>query len=273
MSHRFQDRVVVITGASAGIGAACARRFADEGARLLLVARGKAELERTAAGLNGRAIVHAADVADPEAQAGIIDRAVRDLGGLNVLVNNAGFNRRGAFGDFPAEDFGRIVDVNLRAPITLTRLALPHLLASRHGAVVNVASLAGRVPLAHEAVYSATKFGLRTFSMALSDELRGTGVTVSAVSPGPVDTNFIMADVDEVPDIVLSQPLSTADEIAALVLDCAADGRPERMAPRLGGHLATLGYLAPPLRRLLRPVMEWRGRRNKAKYKSRAPST
>jgi hypothetical protein len=137
------------------------------------------------------------------------------------------------------------------------------------GAIVNVASLAGRVPLPHEATYSATKFGLRAFSLALADELHGTGITVSVVSPGPVDTGFIMSDLDHVPDIVLSQPMSTADQIAALVLDCAADGKPERARPRVGGALATLGYIAPPLRRVLRPLLEARGRRNRRKYQEK----
>ena len=272
MPARFTDRAVIVTGASAGIGLAVARRFVDEGARVLLVARGAVELERAAAALaaRGTAIAHAADVADPVAQRGIVERAVAALGGVDVLVNNAGMNPRGAFEAQEAADLGRAIDVNLRAPVMLSRLVLPHLRRAGRGAIVNVASLAGRVPLAHEAVYSATKFGLRALSLALADELRGTGITVSVVSPGPVDTGFIMADLAHVPDIVLSQPMSTADQIAQLVLDCAADGTPERARPRLGGALATLGYVAPGLRRMLRPLLELQGRRNKRKYLARA---
>jgi short-subunit dehydrogenase len=105
--------------------------------------------------------------------------------------------------------------------------------------------------------------------MALADELRGTGITVSAVSPGPVDTQFIMADLSHVPDIVLSQPLSTAEHVAALVVACAVDGRVERATPRVSGGLATLGYLAPRLRRMLRPLLEQVGRRNKRRYIAR----
>jgi short-subunit dehydrogenase len=89
------------------------------------------------------------------------------------------------------------------------------------------------------------------------------------VSPGPVDTQFIMAELDTVSDLTMSQPLVTADEVAALVVASARDGRLERSTPRLSGALATLGYFAPPIRRVLRPLLERRGRRNKAKLRAR----
>lgn len=134
---------------------------------------------------------------------------------------------------------------------------------------MNVASIAGRIPVVHEAVYSATKFGLRAFSFALADELQSSGVTVSAVSPGPVDTDFLMEELDHVPDIVFAQPMSTADDIARLVLDCAADGAAERVMPRVTGCLATVGYLAPLLGKLVAPLMEHRGRQARAHYRER----
>lgn len=99
--------------------------------------------------------------------------------------------------------------------------------------MVNVASLTGKVPVPGSVAYSATKFGLRGFSMALADELRGTGVTVSCVSPGPVETQFIMAELDTVTDLTMSQPMVTADQIAALVVRCALDDKLERATPRL----------------------------------------
>ncbi len=271
MTARFHDRAVVITGGSAGIGLACAHRFVAEGARVLLVARGQVELDRAVAELapRGVAIAHAADVADPEAQRGIVQRALADIGGVDILVNNAGMHPRGRVEDHDADDLGRTVDVNLRAPIMLSRLVLPLMRRTGRGAIVNVASLAGRLPLAEAAVYSSTKFGLRVFSLALAEELRDTGITVSVVSPGPVDTGFIMDDLDTVSDVTLSQPMSTADEVAALVLDCAADGKPERAHPKVSGVLATIGYVAPQVRRMLRPLLEFQGRRNRRKYQQR----
>ena len=268
----FAGASVVITGASAGIGLACARAFAARGARLVLVARGQDGLDKAAASLASATTITtlSADVGDPAAHVRIVDAALGAFGAIDVLVNNAGFHPRGPFVTHGPEAFGQMVDVNLRAPIMLARRVLDPMLAAGRGAIVNVASLAGRLPLSHAAVYSATKFGLRAFSHALADELEGTGVTVSAVSPGPVDTGFIMDDLDHVPDIVLSQPMSTAEEVADLVVACAADGEPERAAPRVSGALTTLAYLAPRLRRALRPLMELQGRRNKQRYRARA---
>ena len=174
-------------------------------------------------------------------------------GGIDVLVNNAGYNHRGPVVDADPAELARIVDVNLRGPMLLTRFALPVLLQQPRASVVNVASIAGQVPLPGEATYSGTKFGLRGFSMALAEELRGTGVRVSIVSPGPIETGFITDDLESVPDIVFSQPMSSAEDVARAILDCADDGRLERTLPRITGLLATAGYLVPEIPRLLRP--------------------
>ncbi|HEY0194353.1 MAG TPA: SDR family NAD(P)-dependent oxidoreductase [Kofleriaceae bacterium] len=263
----------MITGASAGIGLASARLFMQAGARLVLVARGADELEKVRAELAQHGSVHAivADVADPDAAERIARGALDAFGAIHVLVNNAGKHARGPFLDQDRDALGAMVDVNLRAPVVLTRRILPHLIETGEGAIVNVASLAGMVPTAGGATYSATKFGLRALSMALADELRGTGVTVSCVSPGPVDTQFIMAELDEVSDLTMSQPLSTPEQVAAAVVACACDGKLERATPRISGALATLGYVAPALRRVLRPLLELRGRRAKQKLRERRP--
>jgi short-subunit dehydrogenase len=267
MAERFPGKVVVITGASAGIGAAAARRFVAEGARVVLAARGVSELEGLAHELGGtRALAVPTDVSDAAAAKALLERAEAAFGAINVLVNNAGYNRRGAVEHVPAEDLARIVDVNLRAPIVLTRLAIPYLRRAGGGAIVNVASIAGRIPLPEEATYSATKFGLRAFTFALAEELQGSGITVSAVSPGPVETGFILKELEEVPDVVFSQPMSSADDIAKLILECAADGSIERAHPASSAYLATLGYLVPQLPRLLRPLLERQGRAAKQAY-------
>ena len=239
---------------------------------MVLAARGRARLDELAdelRQLGGPVTVWPTDVADLASLPKLVDATVAEHGGLDVLVNNAGANARGPLDDYAADELARVVTINLAAPVVLTRLALPHLRRSSSGAVVNVASLAGRLPLAHEAVYSATKFGLRAFSFSLADELAEAGIKVSVVSPGPVDTGFIMDDLDSVPDIVLSQPVASADRVAELIVACAADGRRERVVAPMGRYLTTLGYLFPSLKRALLPAMMRRGRRAKARYRAR----
>jgi hypothetical protein len=269
MARRFEDKRVLVTGASAGIGAAAARRFADEGARLALNARRPGPLEELAAELRGRgaeAHVVPADVGRVDDCASLLPRVVEALGGLDVLVNNAGAHFRGPVESRSAEEIATMIDVNVRGPLVLSRLALPHLKRSG-GAIVNVASLAGKVPLPDAATYSASKFALRAFSLALAEELRDTDVSVSLVSPGPIiDTGFLMGSLEEAADVVFAQPMSTADEIAALILDSAHDGRRERAKPVSSSVLATAAYLVPGVRRVLEPVMKARGRREKARY-------
>jgi short-subunit dehydrogenase len=269
MARRFERKTVIVTGASSGIGEEAARLFAAEGANVVLAARSADALEHLAAAIGadgGVALAVPTDVADQGACAMLLEAAEARFGAIHVLVNNAGYNFRGAVEEAPAEELARILDVNLKAPVVLTRLALPYLRRAGKAAIVNVASLAGRIPLPYEATYSASKFGLRAFTFALAEELENTGITVSAVSPGPVETGFLLADVAEVPDVVFSQPMSTAAEVAALVLDSAADGTLERACPQVSGYLATAGYLLPQLPRLLRPILEYQGRAAKERY-------
>ncbi|UCH30703.1 MAG: SDR family oxidoreductase [Myxococcales bacterium] len=270
---RFDGKTVVITGASSGIGEACARKFVNEGARVVLAARSKEPLDRLAAELGGQvAEAVPTDISDVGACKNLLQQAVSRFGSIDVLVNNAAHNTRGNFENVPLEDILQIVHVNLRAPMVLTRIALPTMRAQGYGTIVNVASLAGRIPLDEEAPYSATKFALRIFSFALAEELRDTNIRVSVVSPGPVDTGFITdpSVIETVPPIVFAQPMSTADEIAGLILDSAADGARERAKPAFSGKLATLGYLVPAMRRVLMPVMERKGVREKKKYMERS---
>src|SRR5690606_8761101 len=205
---------------------------------------------------------------DAAAGEALMERVERELGSLHVLVNNAGYHRRGSVETVDAADLGRMIDVNLRAPIVLSRLAIPYLRKAGGGAIVNVASLAGRTPLPGAATYSASKFGLRVFTFALGEELAGSGIKVAAVSPGPIDTGFIMANIDSVADITFSQPLSTADQVAQAVMDLCVNEKREQSMPAASGFLTTLSYLFPALGRWLRPALAAKGRRVKARLKA-----
>ena len=257
---RFRDRTVIITGASLGVGRASAARFHQQGANVVLVARREAPLDQAAQELGApeRVMTFATDVTDNDGLARLVEATVERFGGLAGVINNAGAHARGPVETRTAAELAVMVDANLRAPIVLSRLALPHL-REAGGFIVNVASLAGKIPLDGAATYSATKFGLRAFSYALGEELRETNVSVSVVSPGPIDTTFIMDNLDEVDDIVFSQTMCTADDVARMIVDCAVDGRREREFPVGGGKLATLGYLVPRLRRVLKPRLMRKG--------------
>jgi short-subunit dehydrogenase len=261
----FRGRTVLVTGASLGVGRATAHAFHRAGASVVLVARQREALEQAAVGLE-RALVAPADVSDLAAMERVLHDTVERFGGLDGLVNNAGLHHRGAVAKRSPEEIAAMVDVNLRAPLVLSRMALP-LLARRGGFIVNVASLAGKVPLDGAATYSATKFGLRAFTYALAEELRGSGVTVSAVSPGPISTGFILDKLEEVEDVVFSQDLCSAEDVAAMILACARDGAVERQFPALGGRMATLGYLVPRLRRWMKPLLDRKGARVKARLR------
>ena len=270
-SAPFENKTVIITGGSEGVGAATARRFAQAGARLMLVARGKRKLEAIAEELRPRTEVRIAamDVCDEDACVNVFKKAEYDFEQIHYLVNNAGYHARGPVDKQTPEDLSRMVDVNLKAPILLARIAIPYIQRAGGGAIVNVASLAGRTPVPNAATYSATKFGLRAFTFALGEELAGTGVKVAAVSPGPIDTGFIMENIDRVADITFSQPLSTADEVAQVILDLCVNTRRERSMPPISGLLTTLSYLFPWLGRALQPALNRRGRRIKRELKEK----
>jgi short-subunit dehydrogenase len=266
----FKDKTVIITGGSDGVGAAVARMFADAGANLVLAARGKRKLEELAEELRDktRVEIFPMDVADSEACADVFRKAEFEFGRVDILVNNAGFHERGRFETVSAEDHGVMVDVNLRAPIMLTRLALPYLHEADGGAVINVGSLAGWQPLADQVTYSATKAGLRTFTYALFEELRGTNIKTALVSPGPLDTGFIMDNLDVVADLTMSQPISTADEVAQAVLDLCGNRQKEAAMPAVSAWLSRFFRLFPWLKRLLLPVFEAKGARVKSRLQS-----
>ncbi len=268
----FNDKTVIVTGASEGVGAAAARLFADAGANLMLVARGKKKLEAIAEELRDRTQVEIfpMDVADPEACANVFKKANFEFGRVDVLVNNAGFHSRGSVESVSADDLGKMIDVNLRAPIMLTRIALPYLRESGGGAIINVGSLAGRTPVPGSAAYSASKAGLRTFTYAIAEEMTDNKIKFAVVSPGPIDTGFIMSDIDRVSDLTFSQPLSTAEEVAQTILDLCGNTRREQSMPAISGVLTTLTYLFPWLGRASRPLLERRGQRTKAKLKAAA---
>lgn len=261
MSNALKGKVAIITGASSGVGEAAAHAFARAGARMVLAARSVDKIASLATQVGGLAVP--TDVNRLDDLRALVDQALAAYGRIDVLVNNAAANARGDLDTLDPHGIATVIDTNLKAPLLLTRLALPHLRATK-GVVVNVASIAGHVPLPHESPYCASKWGLRGFTFALRQELKSAGVAVCVVSPGPISTPFVLDDLENVPDLVFSQPILTAGQVADAVLACAIDRKRERALARSTLLLARLAATFPWLQELLRPALEAKGARVKA---------
>jgi ketoreductase RED2 len=224
---RFEDRVVLVTGSSSGIGAATARAFAAEGARVVVNSSSSVEAgEAVAAGLDGAAYVQG-DVADPAGADALVAATVERFGRLDVLVNNAGRTRVISHADLDAvtdEVFREIFEVNVFGTFRLTRAALPHLRASGDGAVVNVSSVAGVRPTGSSIPYAVSKAALNHLTALLAN-VTGPEVRINAVAPGLVRTPWTEgwgplhdAMATRVPAGRSGEP----EDIAAVIVDVAA---------------------------------------------------
>jgi hypothetical protein len=186
-------RTALITGASAGIGAAFAHRLADGNTRLILNARRADKLEALAAEIKGRAPVEIeilpADLAQPDEVAQLADH-LRSLDNLDLLVNNAGFGLPGDFAEHQVADHLRMIQVHVNASVSLSHAVIQGMIARQRGAIINVASVAALLPASGGVTYSATKAYLVAFSQSLSSEIRVAGVKVQALCPGFTYTEF-----------------------------------------------------------------------------------
>lgn len=248
---------VLITGASSGIGLELARLFAADGSDLILIARREASLQALAdemAASHGiAATVMAEDLSDPSAPGRITDTLAADSVEVDVLVNNAGFGLRGPAADLDLQRQLDMLQVNVTALTHLTRLLLPPMVARRRGGVLNVASTAAFQPGPHMAVYYATKAYVLSFSEALTEELGGTGVTVSCLAPGPTATEF--ADTADMRDTLLFRSgTQGADVVAKVGYDGFRRGK-AMVIPGLKNRLIALSVRFSP-RPLVRKIVK-----------------
>jgi short-subunit dehydrogenase len=192
---KLEGARALVTGASRGIGEHVAAELARRGARVVIAARGETDLRAVAAAIEAETArapqVVVADMAQELQVRRMVAEAVEALGGLDLLVNNAGLGLSGPVREIRPEDLRYVFEVNVVAPLVATQAALPGMLERRRGRIVNVASVASHVATPGLGGYAATKFALRAWGDALRAELQGTGVGVTAVFPGPIRTDFV----------------------------------------------------------------------------------
>ena len=220
MSSELQGQVALVTGGSRGIGLAIARELADAGAKVAVVARGEAGAQQAAAGLPGEG--HrgfACDVADPEAATALVKQVEESLGGLDVLVNNAGVTRDNLLMRIKDDDWSAVLDTNLRGAFNLIRAASRGMMKRRGGRIINITSVVGITGNKGQANYAASKAGLIGLTKSVAKELGSRGVLVNAVAPGYIET-----------DMTAELPQAARDALMAQIA-LERMGRPEDIAP------------------------------------------
>ena len=220
-SGRLSGQVALITGASSGIGAAIARAFLREGADLVIVARRGERLravEDAARALSRRCLVIEGDVRDDETARSAVRAAVDDLGRLDILVNNSGIAYYKPLAETSPEEYDAMMDTNMRGTFLFTRHTVPVFLAQRSGAIINIASMAGVMGFAGEAVYCASKFAQVGFTQALDRELRPHNIKVGAICPGGVKTELAIGTGRTEAGVAASGMLDAMDVAGAALL-------------------------------------------------------
>ena len=255
---------VAVTGASAGIGEALVREYARIGAAVTLVARRKERLDQIAKEVGGKTHVVGADLSDPSRACDWLALAEEALGPIDVLVNNAGVQNIEPTDIANVEKGEELLRLNVFTPLRLTRAVLPGMIERRRGAIVDIASMAGLTPMPGMFYYNAAKGGLGNASEGLRGELRGTGVHVLTVYPGPVDTAMGQAGYTKYEPTLAARlsPVGTTDELARMIRRAVERRRPRIIYPRTYGIVRWFPYLArwftarfsPPLRRELPPA-------------------
>ncbi len=225
----FANRVVIVTGASRGLGRAAAERFHERGASVAVNARGADRADELAKSIGERALAVPGDVAAPGVAEEIVQRTLDRFGRVDVLVNNAAFARSTRFPDLTAEEWRQALEVNMTAPFLMTKAVLPAMKAQGYGRIINISSSAGRmVSTLGGAHYTASKTGLLGLTRAAAKELGKFGITVNAVCPGMIDTELTRenASDDLLQHLAASYPvprLGTPREVADLICFAASE--------------------------------------------------
>jgi short-subunit dehydrogenase len=254
---RIDGKVVLITGASEGIGAACAAEFARGGAKLSLTARSESGLSRAG---GADALITPGDLTVEETRRRVVDRTLERFGAIDILINNAGVGSYAPSWSAPMEETRRMFELNFFALLGMAQLVVPHMRARRSGMVVNVGSIGGKMTLPWLTLYSASKYAVGSLTEGMRMELRRDGVHAMLVCPGYVKTAFQQNAIRGGPpaDIQRSRKLAITPEQCAIAMRRGVE-RDARtvLAPASGWLLVALCRLLPgPAQRRMAGMLE-----------------
>ncbi len=228
MTKKLEGKVALITGASAGIGQACARALAGEGARLVLTARRQERLDalkKEAESLGTEAVSISGDAREEETAIRTVKAAADVFGRIDILINNTGAGNYKNLIDTSAEEYDELMDVNVRTTFLFTRHAVPIMLAQASGTILMISSMAGVYGFGGESVYCMTKFAQVGFAQALDKELRPSGIKVGVICPGGVKTEFALGKGRTEQSVVESDMLDPEDVASAVLLACTQSAK------------------------------------------------
>ena len=193
MNFSFEDKVIIITGASRGIGKEIASEFASAGAKVMLLATTLATLENTVKQIKdagGKAFGYVANVADAAAIEALFNQIVHEHGKIDVLINNAGITRDNLLIRMKEEDWDRVLQINLKGAFICTQKAFKHMMRTRQGSIINISSVIGLMGNAGQTNYAASKGGLIAFTKSCAKEFAGRNIRVNAIAPGFIETEM-----------------------------------------------------------------------------------
>ena len=228
MTKKLQGKVALITGASAGIGQACARALANEGAQLVLTARRKerlTQLKQEVEAAGGRAVIVVGDARKETTAIAVVKAAVKSFGRIDILINNTGMGNYKKLVDTSAADYDEMMDTNVRSTFLFSRHTVPVMLKQKSGTILMVSSMAGVYGFGGQAVYCMTKFAQVGFAQSLDRELRENGIKVGVICPGGVKTEFALGKGRTVKSVAESNMLDAEDVAGAVLMACTQSSK------------------------------------------------
>lgn len=248
--QRYTDKVVIVTGASAGIGKATALAFARKGAAVALVARREDRLQELAEqirGQGGRACVFGVDVANRSAVSHMVDQVIETYGHIDILINNAGIGLLSPVADMAPSELQRVMDVNFYGLVWCVQAVLPHMISQRSGQIINVSSIIGKRAVPRMSAYCASKFAVQAFSESLRMEVAPHAIDVIVICPPRTTTEFDATAMMDRPGHRVNWRSISAEAVASIILSASRKRKREVIITWSGKALAWAAVLTPRL--------------------------